>query len=137
MPPIINFFSSLSPVVQGALIGAFGVGIGSLITAIFNALNNRGIRRSEERRVIYDIASKLAVEQWKLEVARTDAANKDIQEKGILNIPTGLDSFRITIPHIAHTVQRIIEDIDSSTRSKPIWTRFHKWRKACLKNNKE
>jgi hypothetical protein len=113
-----------------ALITASGIVIGTLLTSLIGLLQSGATRRTEERKVIYDIASKLAVEQWKLDVERTDAANKIIAEKGIWNVPTGIDSFRIPIPHIAHTVQRIIAEIDSSTRPKSRWSRLQDWWKA-------
>ena len=113
-----------------ALITAGGIVIGTFLTSLINLIQTAATRRTEERKVIYDIASKLAVEQWKLDVERTDAANKEIAEKGIWNVPTGINSFRIPIPHIAHTVQRIIAEIDSSTRPKPRWLRFQDWWRA-------
>lgn len=128
-----------------ALITACGIVIGTLLTSLIGLMQSGATRRTEERKVIYDIASKLAVEQWKLDVERTDAANKVIAEKGIWNVPTGLDSFRIPIPHIAHTVQRIIAEIDASTRPKSSWSRFRDWyaarratrQKAAAKKKKE
>ncbi len=110
-----------------ALITAGGIVVGTLLTSLINLIQSAATRRTEERKIIYDIASKLAVEQWKLDVERTDTANKMIAERGVFNMPTGLESFRIPIPHIAHTVQRIITEIDSSTRPKPKWSRFRGW----------
>jgi hypothetical protein len=66
--------------ITSALITAGGIFMGVLLTSVINLIQSAATRRTEERKVIYDIASKLAVEQLKLDVERTDAANKLIAE---------------------------------------------------------
>ena len=119
----------LDPTVQSSLIGAGGVAFGTIIAAFFNWLGNTSTRRSEERKIIYDIASKLAVEQWRIDVERTNVTNKEIAEKGLFNISTDLNKLQIPIPNIAHTVKQIIREIDMSTRPDTVWTCFHDWRR--------
>ena len=114
--------------VTSALITAGGILTGVLLTSVINLIQSAATRRTEERKVIYDIASKLAVEQWKLDVERTTAANREIKETGVWNVSRGFDTFQIPIPHIAQTVKRIIAEIDSSTRPKSRWSRFQDWR---------
>ena len=127
----MNIFTNLDPVTQGALIAACGIGVGALITAASNILSSRILRQSDERRIIYDISSKLAVEQWRLDVENNKAMNKEISDNGgVLHMPTGVNAVRIPPPQVAQTVKRIIDEIYTSTRPKSRWIRFQEWRRS-------
>ena len=121
--------------IASALIAAGGIVLGVVLTSITAIIQAAAIRRSEERKIIYDIASKLAAEQWKLDVERTDAANREIKETGIWNISR--DKFQIPTPRISQTVRWIITDIESATRRKSIWSRFQAWRSDRRAKKKE
>ena len=129
-------FSSFAPLVQGAIIGATGVGLGTFINAIFNALNSRSIRRAEERKMLYDIASKLAVEQWKLDVERTDAFNKELKAGGVFRPPRGILDLQVPIPRIARIVAGIIKELDDCGRPTSRLSRLQVWYKS-IRNSKK
>jgi hypothetical protein len=131
--------------VQVALVAAGGVAAGSFIAAIFGCITAYTTRKTEERRIIYDIAGKLAAEQWKLDVERTDAFNATLKDGGIFRTRSSLSDFQVPIPHVAQTVRRIVDELDASRRPKTCWIRLRDWyaarratrQKAAAKKKKE
>jgi hypothetical protein len=120
-----------------ALIAAGGVVTGSFLTSILNLFQAAANRRAEERKVIYDIASKLALEQWKLDVERTDAFNETLKDGGIYRVRNNLSDFQVPIPHVAQTVRRIVDELERSTLPKSWCRRFQDWRSAPKKKKAE
>ena len=114
--------AAIDSAVQVAVFGAVGVVVGSLISALVTMMSSRAARESEERRVIYDIASKIAMEQWKLDVETTKARNEEIK---VPDDRIGL--FRLDIPRAADTVKTTIDQIHEATRSKGYWSRACDW----------
>ena len=123
--------AALDSAVEVAIFGAVGVVVGSLISALVTMMSSRAARESEERRVIYDIASKIAMEQWKLDVETTKARNEEIK---VPDDRIGL--FRLDIPRAADTVKSVMDQLQSTTRRKSMWARFHEWR-SNKKNEEE
>jgi hypothetical protein len=121
---------ALDTSVQVALVAAGGVAAGSCIAALFNYLTTRATRKSEERKIIYDIAGKLAAEQWKLDVERTDAFNATLKDGGVFRMRSSLSDFQVPIPHVAQTVRRIVDELERSTRPKSRWLHLQDWWKA-------
>ena len=109
--------------VQLTVFSTLGVVVGSLISALITIVNSRAARESEERRVIYDIASKIAMEQWKLDVETTKARNEEIK---VPNDRIGL--FRLDIPRAADTVKDTMDQLQSITRRKSTWVSLCEWR---------
>jgi|GEM_PF-2272596 len=129
---------SIDPTVLATMIAVASSGVGAVTVALFGVLRDRSNRRSEERKIIYDIASKLAIEQWKLDVENTKTMNKEIAERGgVMNMPTGINEFRMPPPQVAQTVKRIIDEIYASTRPRSRWTSFQAWRIARKKKKAE
>ena len=123
--PLYMIVSTLDPSVQAALIGAGGIAVGTCIAAFFNSLMAKSTRESEERRVIYDIASKIAMEQWKLDVETIKARNEDIK---VPNDQIGL--FRLDIPRVADTVKDVMGQLQSITRRKSTCVRLCEWQSS-------
>jgi len=113
-----------------ALITTGGIVVGTLLTSLINFLQVVSARRFEERKIVYDIASKLAIDQWKLDVERTDAFNANLKDGGIFRMRSSLLDFQVPIPHVAQTVRRIAEELERSTRPGSWCQRFRDWRAA-------
>jgi hypothetical protein len=126
---------NIDPTVLATLIAITSSGIGAVTVALFGVLKDRSSRRAEERKIIYDIAGRLAEAQWKLDVERTDAFNKELKDGGVFRVRSGLSDFQVPIPHVAHTVSRIIREVEEASRPKTFWVRFQERRHTC-KNKK-
>lgn len=121
---------SIDPTVLATLIAITSSGIGAVTVALFGVLKDRSARKAEERKIIYDIAGRLAEAQWKLDVERTAAFNETLKDGGVFRAPRGLLDFQVPIPHVAQTVSRIIREIEEASRPESRWSRFQKWRRA-------